>query len=77
MIVLLDRVYEVSGFSYSALKIYHATPLWPAKFLQKMQLIVTLVCDSLSFLLLLVFSLTFAIFIMICLNVGLFGFIFF
>ena len=39
MRALLGRVVLVAGFSLSSLKIYHATPFWPAEFLLKNQLI--------------------------------------
>ena len=67
-------------FFFSALCIYHNIPFCPAKFLQKNQLMIlwAFVCMTLCFSLhaLSIIYLIFAIIIVICLGVDLFGFIF-
>ena len=63
----------MSGFSLSVLRLYHTICFWPAEFLQRNQLI--LLCSSLASFR--IPSLTFAIFIMIYLDVSLLVFILF
>ena len=78
MIILLGGVSRVAGFSFSACCLYHTTPLWLAKFLQRNQLITLwgFPCKWLFVFLLLTsnFFLNFAMLVMICLGVSLFGF---
>ena len=79
----MNRVFSVTGFSFSTLWIYHAHPFWPETFLQRNRLIALwklLVYDSLFFFCrhynsLYIFN--FAILIMIYLDVYPFWFILF